>query len=834
MKSLQHTKKSHTQLALAIALASTSGMSLAQAQNPGSDVHLLEEVIVSGSPIRDSQQAALDAKRNASNAVDMVAADTIGRFPDQNLADSLGRVPGLAIERDQGQARYINFRGAPFRYTSIAFDGIDVPGAENGRVPRFDSFPSVITSSIEANKAVLPSMPGESVAGYVNINTFSPFSKEGFGISADLGTGEQDLGGGDVSKLGLRTSWSNENFGVLLFGSDNSREQVTDNREYSMERDEATDELIIESTDFRSYKVKREDHAYGGRLEYRGDGALQKVFLSNLYSEFVDDEERNQYVFTLDAANGGARGVTGSNVAVGVSRMLQYGEYSNSTNTSTLGADFALGEWELGSRLTYTETTFEMDLPIAQSVAGRATASYDYSDIEDPLLYLNSPLSDIAYYMTLGIHYVQNLDVDSTKFKLDADRDFTWFDQNAKLELGMQLDQRQGDGFVAMPVLDYTFPVSNINSYDTGKPWASNTTNSIGGTYFDNKGLYEAWEATGELEIGEIPDANLIVIDEDIVAAYAMATTDYDWGNFVIGARVEQTDYTSEGTIDDAPVSVNDSFTNVLPSAHLNINLAEDVKFRVSATTGMSRPTYSEWRAAASVDVANKTASGGNPYLKAEETTGFDTSLEWYFADASLLSANAFYRAIDNVIYADSEIVDGGKYLPSAAGEEWEYTGSVNGSDGKLSGVELNFIGQAVDLTEALTGFGISLNAAFLSSEFKGIDGTTYDLPGTSDSVYNASVFYENFGLSARLNYQYRDQWVSPLESPDEVWGEQTRVDFSINYELPVKLSDAAISVYANANNLTDETDVRYAANGLINQSESYGRSFLMGVRVNY
>ncbi len=834
MKSLQHTKKSHTKLALAIALASTSGLTLAQAQNPGSEVHLLEEVIVSGSPIRDSQQAALDAKRNASNAVDMVAADTIGRFPDQNLADSLGRVPGLAIERDQGQARYINFRGAPFRYTSIAFDGIEVPGAENGRVPRFDSFPSVITSSIEANKAILPSMPGESVAGYVNINTFSPFSKEGFGISADLGTGKQDLGDGDVSKLGLRTSWSNDNFGVLLFGSENSREQITDNREYSMEPDAATDELIIESTDFRSYKVKREDHAYGGRLEYRGDGAVQKVFLSNLYSEFVDHEERNQYVFTLNAANGGARGITGENVATSVERLLQYGEYSNSTNTSTLGADFALGDWELESRLTYTETTFDMDLPMARSVSGRTTASYDYSDIQDPLLYLNTPLPDIAYYMTLGIHYVQNLDVDSTKFKLDADRDFTWFDQSAKLELGMQVDQRQGDGYVAMPILDYTFPVNNIGSYDTGKPWASNTTNTIGGTYFDNKGLYGAWAATGELEIGEIPDANLIAIDEDIAAVYAMATTEYDWGNFVIGARVEQTDYTSEGTIDNAPVSVNDTFTNVLPSAHLNINLTEDLKFRVSATTGMSRPTYSEWRAAASVDVANKTASGGNPYLKAEETAGFDSSLEWYFADASLLSANAFYRSIDNVIYADSEIVDGGNYLLSAAGEEWEYTGSINGSDGELSGVEFNFIGQAVDLTEALTGFGISLNAAFLSSEFKGIDGTTYDLPGTSDSVYNASVFYENFGLSARLNYQWRDSWVSPLESPDEVWGEQKRVDFSINYELPVKLSDASISVYANANNLTNETDVRYAANGLINQSESYGRYYLVGLRVNY
>ena len=829
MKSFMRTK-----LALAITLASTAGMSVAQSQYPGSEVHLLEEVLVSGSPIRDSQQAALDTKRNADNTVDVIAADTIGRFPDQNLADSLGRVPGLAIERDQGQARYINFRGAPFRYTSIAFDGIDVPGAENGRIPRFDSFPSVITSSIEANKAILPSMPGESVAGYININTFSPFSKEGFGISADVGTGEQDLGGGDVSKLGARLSWSDENFGVLAFASDNSREQVTDNREFDLDIDPATNDLIINTSDFRSYKVEREDHAYGGRLEYRGEGALQKLYVSTLYSEFVDNEERNQFVFTLDQANGGARGTTGSDVTAGVGRMLEYGKYTNSTDTSTLGADFEAGSWDLQSSLTYTETTFDMDLPIAQSVGGSTTASYDFTDLQDPLLYLNTDLASIPYYMTLGIHYVQNLDIDSTKFKLDADHEFSWFDQNATLELGMQYDQRRGDGFVAMPVLDYTFPISDISSYDTDKLWASNTTNTIGGTYFDNKGLRKAWEATGELEVGEIPDANLIAIDEDISAVYAMATTDFSRGNIVAGARVEQTDYTSEGTIENSPVSVNDTFTNVLPSIHVNVDLADDVKFRVSATTGMSRPTYNEWRAAASIDVTEQTVSGGNPYLKPEETAGVDTALEWYFAPASLLSASAFYRSIDNVIYADTDIIDGGDYLPSAAGEDWEYTGSVNGSDGKLSGIEFNFTGQAVDLAQALNGFGVSANIALLNSEFQGIDGTTYDLPGTSDSVYNASLFYENFGLSARLNYQWRDSWVSPIESPDEIWGEQKRVDFSVNYELPVDLNGATVSIYANANNLTNETDVRYAANRTINQSESYGRYYLMGLRVNY
>src|SRR5690606_415268 len=170
----------------------------------------IEEVQVTAKPIRDSELAAIEAKRDSDNYVDIIAADTIGRFPDQNLADSLGRVPGLAIERDQGQARFINLRGTPFRYTSIAFDGISVPGAQDARVPRFDSFPSVITSRLEVNKAVLPNMPGESVAGHINVHTFNPFDRRGWTLASDAGLGEQQLGGGAVEKLSLRGSWSNE------------------------------------------------------------------------------------------------------------------------------------------------------------------------------------------------------------------------------------------------------------------------------------------------------------------------------------------------------------------------------------------------------------------------------------------------------------------------------------------------------------------------------------------------------------------------------------------------------------------------------------------------
>ena len=149
----------------------TLGITLAclTIQNPVAAQSEIEEITVMASPIRDSLASALTTKREARNVLDVIAADTIGRFPDQNLADSLGRLPGLAIERDQGQARFINMRGAPFRYSSIAFDGISVLGAENGRTPRFDAFPSVITQSVEANKAITPDLPGESIAGFINI-----------------------------------------------------------------------------------------------------------------------------------------------------------------------------------------------------------------------------------------------------------------------------------------------------------------------------------------------------------------------------------------------------------------------------------------------------------------------------------------------------------------------------------------------------------------------------------------------------------------------------------------------------------------------------------------
>ena len=827
----KRTRSVGAEIALLFTVTAT-GQALAQQSG-------IEEIVVSASPIRDSQLAALQAKRDATNTMDIVAADTIGRFPDQNLADSLGRLPGLAIERDQGQARFINLRGAPFRYTGIAFDGINVPGADNGRVPRFDSFPSVITSRLEANKAILPSMPGESVSGYININTYSPFDQEGWTAVADAGLGEHRLGDGDMERAGLRTSWSNDEIGFVAFFSENSREQITDNREYDLATDAATGRPVVNELDFRSYKIKREDKAYGGRLEWRGEGAVERIFASTLYSEFVDNEERNQYVFDI----GGEVGVTGVGVGTVTTQLLEFGKYDNSTDTTTLGMDLSLGEWFVEGRLNYTKTESNVFLPITRDI-GLSTTTYDLSNIEDPIVNVfklgtQTPLDPalVDYSLAnLGIIYAAKMDADVTKVKLDAQRELSIFGRDAIFQLGLQTDTREADGYTNLGIgASPRRGGIDVEAFNSGIPWESATTNSIGGTYYDNPGLRRAWEASPVWSIPTPPDDELVLIDEDILAVYGMSTVQYDWGNVVFGLRIEQTDYTSRGTNEGASISVSNNFTNILPSVHFNYDINEDLKWRVSASSGLSRPTYSEWRASASVDVVDKTVSGGNPTLEAEETYGFDSSLEWYYGPVSILSASAFYRRIDNVIYTDETQIDGGTYLPSSVGEIWTYNGSVNGNDGKFSGIEFNAMH---DLSEPLPapfdGFGVSANLTLLDSEFTGIDGRSYQLPGTSDLIYNASLYYENYGLSARVNYQYRDEWISPIESPDEVWGDQKRVDFSVSYQVPGDFGGAMFSIYLNANNLTDEVDLRFAGNGTVNQRESYGRRFLAGVRASF
>jgi TonB-dependent receptor len=244
--------------------------------------------------------------------VAVAAADAVGRLPDQNIAQAASRLPGVAIERDQGQARYISLRGAPNYWTTLSFDGLNVVSPE-GRDARFDSVPSAIASQIVVSKAVTPEMPGETVAGNVNIVTRSPFDYPGRKILLKAGAGLAELGGRGQYEGSLvysdRVPAGDGELGVLFSGSYFQRDMVTDNFENDWER-VSQDQRPGNATRFwnqeaenKLYLLTRRNWSISARADWRPDPA-NRISLRSLYTIFTDDEERSNYRFDLDDRQG--------------------------------------------------------------------------------------------------------------------------------------------------------------------------------------------------------------------------------------------------------------------------------------------------------------------------------------------------------------------------------------------------------------------------------------------------------------------------------------------------------------------------------------------------
>jgi len=146
---------------------------------------LEENVTASATPLRDGQARALNQQRTADNVGNVVSADAIGRFPDPNIAEALQRTPGIGIQRDQGEGRYINVRGAPAEFSQVAINGVSLPAPDpTTRAMDLDTIPSDIVSQIEVSKSLRPNMDADSIAGGINIITSSPFDFNGLRVNA--------------------------------------------------------------------------------------------------------------------------------------------------------------------------------------------------------------------------------------------------------------------------------------------------------------------------------------------------------------------------------------------------------------------------------------------------------------------------------------------------------------------------------------------------------------------------------------------------------------------------------------------------------------------------
>src|SRR5690242_20362711 len=115
---------------------------------------------------------ALTIERTADNIVQVLPADVITSLPNTNIADAVGRMPSVSLERDEGEGKYVQIRGTDPRLSNVTINGVNVPSPEGGvRNMKLDVIPSDLVGSIEVNKTLSASQDGDAIGGSVNLVT---------------------------------------------------------------------------------------------------------------------------------------------------------------------------------------------------------------------------------------------------------------------------------------------------------------------------------------------------------------------------------------------------------------------------------------------------------------------------------------------------------------------------------------------------------------------------------------------------------------------------------------------------------------------------------------
>jgi len=215
------------------------------------------EILVIGQSA--NQASSLSRKRAADGVSDVLTRDAIGQFPDQNVAESLRRLPGINVLNDQGEGRFVSVRGLDPELNATSLNGVRLPAPESDvRSVALDVISSDIIESIEVKKSLTPDMDGDTIGASIEIETTSAFDRK-----KDLFTGKLEGSYNDLSgELTPKASFDfatrlSDSFGVSGGLSFYNRKFETDNVEADDWEDNGSGPYATE-VQYRDYDVERE------------------------------------------------------------------------------------------------------------------------------------------------------------------------------------------------------------------------------------------------------------------------------------------------------------------------------------------------------------------------------------------------------------------------------------------------------------------------------------------------------------------------------------------------------------------------------------------------
>jgi len=813
-----------------------------------------EDIVVTGR--RAADRAALENKRLADGQIDQVRADDVGRLPDQNVAESLRRLPGLSVANDQGEGRYLTVRGVSPDLLNVTLNGETAAAPEpESRQVKLDDIPSGLIGSVTVVKTLTPDLDANAIAGTADIKTVTAFDKNrtfgsfraGYGYNEINGTHPYEFDGSFGTLFG-----PSRQFGIVFALNHSQRKLGPENVQSGSNWDVVNGfEVPLEQT-VRRYETKRKRS--GGVLNFDWRPTDQsKMFLRLLYSKYNDSEQRPGFSVELDEDEITNQTATSGDFAEAESsRALRTRAENSNTFTAATGGEFDIGQGWLRIEGSYTrakkrdphrdEWIFE-----AEELSGSYDTSrspFDYSVEDAAFDPSNFEFSETSYENRRAVeelwqgrvdyrHDLQFGDSSDIQFGAKITDRHKTSDTDSTIYEGFDGDDLTLDQFLGKP----------INSIFDGRyPFGPTVDGRAADEFFfANEGLFEIDEA------GTIGDslASDYLINERIVAAYVMARLKFGALTAIPGIRVEHTksDYAAKAVLDtytlenvdnDYDTFGKQSYTDWFPGLNMRYDVNRNLVLRGAITRALGRPNYERLAPITIVNTEDNEVELGNPNLKPLYSWNYDAAAEYYLGQRGIVSAAVFYKKIDNPIY-NATTEESGTF----AGQELEdaqVTRPVNASSATVRGLELNAQYELSFLPSPLDGLSIGGSMTFTKSKAKGIPGRpgeTLPLANQSDRVASAYLAYEKYGFAARVAYTHRSAYL--LEPGDDTFndlyiGNFNQWDARISYAVT---KNAA--VFFEGSNLNDEPNLIYqGAKRRVDEVERYGYSLKGGVQLSF
>jgi TonB-dependent receptor len=805
------------------------------------------DIVVTG--FRASQREAVAEKRAADNVIETLHANDVGKLPDQNVAEAIKRLPGLSVANDQGEGRYAIVRGIDPSLLNVTLNGQTLPAPEPaGRQVKLDDLPSAMIQSVAVTKSLLASQDANAIAGEVAIRTRTGFdSAKPFFLDARAAQGwyslnhkvPYELDGTVGGRFGAQ-----QQFGAVVSVNYSQRPIESQNYQGSTNWNAAG---VPDGNGLRDYNLTRTRLGVVGNFDWHASDTV-KLYLRSSYSEFQDHETRDQNRVAVTSYGTTLKG-TGT-------ILVRRRNENDNTKSLTLGGEFgqvAGGTLEVSGNWTRAEKKDPLRSEFTFTTGkGALTLNYDPSTTP----YTLAPTTAAFANPSLFTYSKVNFDQRSTYEALWQGR----FDYTHDVGIGDDSSIKFGGKYLSREKVND----QNKSNYKTGStkwtlasPVATNGESDFydGMFGFGTRINYDAAKAYFDANPGAVAIdktsttsdtlANDFAVKEKIAAGYVMATLRFGGLTLVPGVRIEHTEDDVKAKVVNAASTLTDgynsfghtSYTDLFPGVNAKFEFARNLLLRGAVTTSIGRPNYANLAPYVVVDTSDPATAAislGNPNLKPYRAVNYDAALEYYPAPGSILSAGLFHKQIDNPIYSNpsdqTNVTVANVLYPAAT-----VTQLINADSETLTGIEGNVQVQFTFLPGFFSGFGVSANFTHVwgHATASAVRAGEIPLAYQSKNVGNAQIFFEKYGLSARVAFNYRSSYLDTITkaaATDQYTDGNGQLDVHLSYQVTPQFT-----VFGDAINLTDAPWRRYiGSRNLLVERERYGTQLRGGVQIHF